>query len=283
MASKALRILVTGGNGQLGNCLRELEPSVPHKFIFTDVEELDITSEEAVAKIMEEEKPDWVINCAAYTAVDKAESDVELCRLLNSTAVGILAEESAKIGAGIVHISTDYVFKGDEPNPRTEDDKVDPQSVYGVTKLEGEMQAAKNPNHMIIRTSWLYSIYGNNFVKTMRRLGEERTELGVVGDQWGSPTSGHDLAKAVLVAIEKPKVGIFHFSNEGVTSWAIFAEEVMKLSAIECKVNHITTADYPTPAKRPAFSLMSKAKFSKAFAVTIPEWEHSLEEVIAKL
>lgn len=276
-------ILVTGANGQLGNCLRELAPTTPHKFIFTDVAELDITSSEAVAAMFTKEQPDWVVNCAAYTAVDKAENDIELATLLNATAVGILADEAQKIGAGIVHISTDYVFKGDEPTPRVETDPVDPQSAYGRTKLEGEKLAAKNPKSVIIRTSWLYSVYGNNFVKTMRRLGAEKAEIGVVADQWGSPTSAHDLAKAILVVIEKPEYGLYHFSNEGVTNWALFAEEIMALSDLKCKVNHITTEQYPTPAKRPEYSLLSKKKFFTTFGFIIPEWEFSLEEVIMKL
>lgn len=276
-------ILVTGGNGQLGNCLRELAVSSTHKFIFTDVAELDITSSVAVGAILESERPDWVVNCAAYTAVDKAESEPELARLINATAVGILADEAAKIGAGIVHISTDYVFKGDNPEPRIESDPTEPQSVYGVTKLEGEHLAARNPKHIIIRTSWLYSIYGNNFVKTMRRLGAERAEIGVVADQWGSPTSAHDLAQAILAAIEKPEPGVYHFSNEGTTSWAIFAEEIMSMSGLECKVNHITTSDYPTPAKRPEYSIMNKSKFVTQFGFIIPDWEVSLERVIQKL
>lgn len=283
MSTKRLTLLVTGGNGQLGNCLRELEPTVPHKFIFTDVAELDITNGEAVRGVFERERPDFVINCAAYTAVDKAESDKDFAKLLNATAVQILADEAQKVGAGIVHISTDYVFKGDNPEPRKEDDATEPISVYGITKLDGEKFAAKNPKHIIIRTSWLYSIYGNNFVKTMRRLGVEKSEIGVVSDQWGSPTSAHDLAKAILVAVEKPVYGTYHFSNEGVTNWAVFAEEIMTLSGLNCMVNHITTANYPTPAARPAYSLMSKAKFSIAFGVNIPEWEISLEEVVEKL
>lgn len=283
MSTKRLTLLVTGGNGQLGNCLRELEPTVPHKFIFTDVAELDITNGEAVRGVFERERPDFVINCAAYTAVDKAESDKDFAKLLNATAVQILADEAQKVGAGIVHISTDYVFKGDNPEPRKEDDATEPISVYGITKLDGEKFAAKNPKHIIIRTSWLYSIYGNNFVKTMRRLGVEKSEIGVVSDQWGSPTSAHDLAKAILVAVEKPVYGTYHFSNEGVTNWAVFAEEIMTLSGLNCMVNHITTANYPTPAARPAYSLMSKAKFSITFGVNIPEWEISLEEVVEKL
>lgn len=276
-------ILVTGGNGQLGNCLRELADGSPHRFIFTDVAELDITSVDAVRSMMERERPDWVVNCAAYTAVDKAESEPELAMLLNATAVGILAQQAQKVGAGIVHISTDYVFKGDNPEPRVETDPTEPQSVYGVTKLKGEQLAAQNPKHVIIRTSWLYSVYGNNFVKTMRRLGAEKAEIGVVSDQWGSPTSAHDLALAVLEAIEKPEYGIYHFSNEGVTSWAIFAEQIMLFSGLSCKVNHITTAQYPTPARRPEYSIMSKAKFSHTFSAVIPEWEASLEKVIEKM
>lgn len=276
-------ILVTGANGQLGNCLRELAVGSSHKFIFTDVADLDITSVDAVRTLMERERPDWVVNCAAYTAVDKAESEPDLALLLNATAVGILADEAAHVEAGIVHISTDYVFKGDNAEPRIETDITEPQSVYGVTKLEGERLAAKNPKHIIIRTSWLYSVYGNNFVKTMRRLGAEKAEIGVVADQWGSPTSAHDLAKAILVAIEKPEYGVYHFSNEGITNWAIFAEQIMELSDLKCKVNHITTSEYPTPAKRPEYSIMNKTKFGKTFDYVIPEWEAALEEVIAKI
>ena len=277
------KILVTGSNGQLGNCLRDLAPSTPYRFIFTDVAELDITSREAVRELVEKERPDWIVNCAAYTDVNKAESDLEKASLLNATAVGILAEEAEKIGAGIIHISTDYVFRGAEPEPRHEDDPTDPQSAYGITKLEGEKLAVKNPKHIILRTSWLYSIYGNNFVKTMRRLGAEKPEISVVSDQWGSPTSAHDLAKAIRVVLEKPQYGIYHFSNEGITNWAIFAEEIMRMSNLDCKVNPITTAEYPTPAKRPEYSIMSKEKFSKTFGIQIPEWESALEEVIDKL
>lgn len=283
MTNKKLTILVTGANGQLGKCIQDIASSETHKFIFTDLAELDITNRESVSKILESTKPDWVVNCAAYTAVDKAEDEQELAMLLNATAVSILADESQKIGAGVVQISTDYVFKGDDPSPRKEDDSTDPISVYGKTKLKGEEYAKLNPKHIIIRTSWLYSIHGNNFVKTMRRLGSEKSEINVVSDQWGSPTSAHDLAKAILVAVENPSYGIYHFSNEGATNWAIFAEEIMHLSELKCKVNHITTAEYPTKAQRPEYSLMSKKKFADTFDVKIPEWEASLEEVINKL
>lgn len=283
MSTKILTLLVTGANGQLGNCMRELAPLVSHKFIFTDVTELDITNVHAVHEIMEREHPDFVINCAAYTAVDKAESNKDLARLLNATAVQILADEAQKVDAGIVHISTDYVFKGDTPEPRKEDDPTEPISVYGITKLEGEKFAARNPKHLIIRTSWLYSVYGNNFVKTMRRLGLEKSEIAVVSDQWGSPTSAHDLAKAILTAVEKPLYGTYHFSNEGTTNWALFAEEIMSLSGLNCMIKHITTAEYPTEAARPQYSLMNKSKFATTFNIQIPDWEASLEEVINKL
>ncbi len=277
---KTLKLLITGANGQLGNCLREIAPTVRHKFVFTDYEELDITNPEAVHTMFNAEKPDWVINCAAYTAVDKAEGDEEMARKLNATAVDYLAKYSAAVGAGLVHISTDYVFKGDNPQPLSENEPTAPVSVYGKTKLEGEKFAELNPAHIIIRTSWLYSQFGKNFVKTMRDLGAAKAEINVVGDQWGSPTSAADLAKAIIVAVEKPKYGTYHFSNEGVTSWALFAEEIMHLSGIECLVNHISTEEYPTAATRPAYSLLDKHKFTTTFGITIPEWESSLEDVI---
>ncbi|MEG2320044.1 MAG: NAD(P)-dependent oxidoreductase, partial [Mucinivorans sp.] len=189
------KIIITGGNGQLGNCLRDIAKDFPkYEFLFTDVAELDITEPERVAKFLEAERPQWVVNAAAYTAVDKAESNVEMARLLNATAVGILAEQRAKVGAAYVQISTDYVFDGSGKSLLTEQMNPNPQSVYGVTKLEGEKLAALNPEYIILRTSWLYSAYGNNFVKTMRRLGAEKSEISVVADQWGSPTSADDLA-----------------------------------------------------------------------------------------
>ena len=279
-----LKILVTGANGQLGNCLREIATQTKHDFVFTDFEELDITNEKAVCNFVKEQQPDWIVNAAAYTAVDKAESDLEKARLLNATAVGYLAKAAKDVEAGIVHISTDYVFKGDNPNPLSEEEMTAPVSAYGKTKLEGELLVQEyNPNHIIIRTAWLYSIFGNNFVKTMRRFGAEKDSLSVVSDQWGSPTSAHDLAKAILVAVEKPTPGIYHFSNEGVTNWALFAEEIMMLSGLNCEIKHITTEEYPTPAQRPEYSILSKKKFKDSFKITIPEWEASLEEVINKL
>lgn len=283
------KIIITGSNGQLGNCLRDLAASYKqYEFIFTDVSELDITNQEAVTQLFATIKPIWVINAAAYTAVDKAESDPATARLLNATAVGILASESAKIGAGLVHISTDYVFDGLSQTLLTEDMPTNPESVYGITKLEGERAVTRNTKHIILRTSWLYSAYGNNFVKTMRRLGAEKSEIGVVADQWGSPTLADDLALAIMTAIIKADSGaevhgVYHFSNEGATCWADFAQQIMDLSGLNCKVNGITTQQYPTPAKRPAFSVMSKAKFKNTFDVIIPEWEASLETLISKL
>lgn len=283
------KILVTGSNGQLGSCLRDLSSTfAKYEFIFTDVEELDITDSEQVSVYFEDKKPNWVVNAAAYTAVDKAESEEDKARLINAKAVGILAEESAKVGAKFVHISTDYVFDGEQSVILTEEMDVNPQSVYGKTKLEGEVEAKKNPRHIILRTSWLYSAYGNNFVKTMRRLGAEKEEISVVSDQWGSPTSADDLAYAVMTAIVKSDkgtdvYGTYHFSNEGATCWADFAEQIMMLSGIECRINPIPTSEYVTSAKRPAFSVMSKSKYSKAFDAVVPEWEYSLEQVINKL
>lgn len=283
------KIIVTGANGQLGRCIRDIASNYPHyEFIFTDVAELDITRQQDVAEFFATVQPRWVINAAAYTNVDRAETDADTARLLNATAVGILATESALCGAGLIHVSTDYVFDGLATEMLTEKMVPCPQGVYGVTKLEGESEASKNPKHIILRTSWLYSIYGNNFVGTMRRLGAERDEIGVVADQWGSPTSADDLATAIMTAITKADTGadvygLYHFSDEGSTCWADFAQQIMILSGLNCKVKGITTAEYPTPAQRPHFSVMSKAKFMRTFDFAIPEWEASLETIIERL
>lgn len=281
--TKILKILVTGAEGGLGQSLQKLAPTIRHKFIFTDIDTLDITCEDQVKEFFARESPDWVINCAAYTAVDKAEEHEEDAMRLNCDAVKILSHSAANHCAGIVHISTDYVFEGNDPSPLDEEQPTRPLSVYGRTKLEGEKFAAMNPKHIIIRTSWLYSPYGNNFVKTMLRLSGERSEIGVVGDQWGSPTSARDLARAIIVAIEKPKYGIYHFANEGITSWALFAEEIMALSGSKCVIKHISTAEYPTAAVRPEFSILDKRKFTSTFSISIAEWEASLEEMLLEL
>ncbi|MEG2727692.1 MAG: dTDP-4-dehydrorhamnose reductase [Mucinivorans sp.] len=286
------KIVVTGANGQLGNCLRDIDKAhtfADYEFVFTDLAELNITDAQAVQAFLTAQKPQWVVNAAAYTAVDKAEAEPEKARLLNATAVGILAHAAANVGAGFVQISTDYVFDGSSMAPLTEDMPTNPQSVYGVTKLEGEQIAQKENNRTIIlRTSWLYSAYGHNFVGTMRDLGAKRSEVGVVADQWGSPTLADDLALAIMIAIVKADTGaqvygLYHFSNEGTTCWADFAQQIMDFSGLQCTVKHLTTAEYPTAARRPASSVMSKHLFSTTFDAVIPDWEASLEKLIARL
>jgi dTDP-4-dehydrorhamnose reductase len=282
-----VKILVTGANGQLGSEINKISGQFPEmEFSFTDVAELDITNSGKVAKFMSEFKPEYLINCAAYTNVDKAETDLEMATLLNATAVGILAGQSAKTGCKIIHISTDYVYDGNGPRPYREDNPVDPQSAYGRTKLEGEILCRKfNPESLIIRTSWLYSAFGNNFVKTMLRLGNEKSELGVIADQIGSPTNAADLASAILTIIssvaggEKPfHSGIYHYSNEGVASWYDFTKAIFEIAKIDCLVKPIATEDYPSLVHRPAYSVMNKSKIKLIFGLQIPHWRDSLTE-----
>lgn len=279
-------ILITGANGQLGSEIRKISEQYPElKFSFTDVAELDITSAEKVADFLSEFKPEFLVNCAAYTAVDKAETDESTATLLNATAVGILAEQSAKIGCKIIHISTDYVFNGNGPRPYKEDNLVDPQSAYGRTKLQGEILCQRNnPESLIIRTSWLYSAFGNNFVKTMLRLGNERSELGIVADQIGSPTNAADLASAILTIISSVLnqtksfiPGIYHYSNEGVASWYDFTKAIFDIVGINCLVKPISSEDYPSPVQRPAYSVMDKSKIKATFGLQIPHWRDSLK------
>ena len=281
------KVLVTGSKGQLGSEINEISGLFPQiEFAFTDVQELDITNAGKVGQFLGNFKPDFLINCAAYTAVDKAETDFETATLINATAVGILAEQSTIARCKIIHISTDYVFNGKGPRPYREDDPVDPQSVYGKTKLEGELLCQKfNPNSIIIRTSWLYSAFGNNFVKTMVRLGNERSELGVIVDQIGTPTNAADLALAILTIIsrvesgEKPFVnGIYHYSNEGVASWYDFTKAIFEIAGIDCRVKPIVTEEYPSPVERPAFSVMNKSKIRINFDLQIPHWRESLTQ-----
>lgn len=282
-----MNILVTGSNGQLGNEIRLLqEEHSAHKWFNTDVAELDITDKEAINHFVEENEIDGIINCAAFTAVDKAESSEELCRLLNSTAPGYLAEAMGKRGGWIVQVSTDYVFDGTAHTPYTEDRPTSPNSVYGRTKLEGEQAvAAACSQSMIIRTAWLYSKFGNNFVKTMMRLGREKQELGVIFDQVGTPTYARDLAVAIMAAVEKGIVpGIYHFSNEGVISWYDFTKAIHRISGITtCHVRPLHTEEYPTPAARPAYSVLDKTKIKNTLGIEIPYWEESLAECIAEL
>lgn len=279
-----MNILITGCNGQLGNELQLLEKNYSeHTFFNTDVHELDITDAEAIDKFVSSNNIDIIINCAAYTAVDKAESNKELCQLLNAEAPAYLAKAISKRNGWMIQVSTDYVFDGTKNTPYVETDSPCPNSVYGSTKLDGERaveQACKNT--MIIRTAWLYSSFGNNFVKTMMRLGKEKEELNVIFDQIGTPTYARDLAIAIMTAVEKGIVpGIYHFSNEGVISWYDFTKAIHRLSGItSCHVRPIHTEEYPTAATRPHYSVLDKTKIKKTYGIEIPYWEDSLAECI---
>ena len=278
-------ILVTGSNGQLGSELRELSSNYDYNLFFTDKNELDITNQEAVKNFIDSNNINTIVNCAAYTAVDKAEEDDVNTDKINHLAVKYLAEIAKENSIKLVHVSTDYVFDGENFKPYCEDDATNPKGVYGTTKLDGEKGMCEiNPlNSIIIRTSWVYSSFGANFVKTMLRLGKEREELGVIFDQIGTPTYARDLARTILdiqVNINNDKVETYHYSNEGVVSWYDFAKEIMRMAKLECKVNPIETKDYPTPAKRPHFSLLNKSKIKKEFNITIPYWKDSLDECL---
>jgi dTDP-4-dehydrorhamnose reductase len=282
-----MKILITGCNGQLGNELQLLEKNYPnHQWLNTDVEELDITNQLAVNQFVAENKVDGIVNCAAYTAVDKAESDRQLATALNTEAPAYLAAAIEKRGGWLLHISTDYVFDGTNHTPYVETDTPCPDSVYGSTKLAGEMGVMKFCRKtMIIRTGWLYSTFGNNFVKTMLRLGRERDKLGVVFDQVGTPTYAHDLAQAIMTAIEQGvKPGIFHFSNEGVCSWYDFAKAIHRMAGINsCQVSPLHTEEYPTPASRPHYSVLDKTKIKQTYGIVIPQWEESLQKCLERM
>ena len=282
-----MNILLTGCNGQLGNEIQLLEKDYgQHRFFNTDVAELDITNQLAVADFVGRNEIDGIINCAAYTAVDKAEDNKELCTTLNTVAPAYLAAAVEKRGGWIVQVSTDYVFNGKAHKPYVETDTPSPDSVYGSTKLAGELGVQKFCKRaMVIRTAWLYSTFGNNFVKTMIRLGKERAELGVVFDQIGTPTYAADLAQAIMTAVEKGiKPGVYHFSNEGVTSWYDFTKAIHRIAGITtCKVRPIHTSEYPTPANRPHFSVLDKTKIKETYDMEIPYWEESLHKCIEKL
>ena len=282
-----MNILVTGCNGQLGNEIQLLDKgNGKHVFFNTDVNELDITDENAINAFVDANNIDGIINCAAYTAVDKAESNEALCHTLNATAPGYLAAAMGRRGGWMVQVSTDYVFDGTKHTPYSETDPTCPDSVYGRTKLEGEQLVRQHCERaMIVRTAWLYSIFGNNFVKTMIRLGKEKTELGVIFDQIGTPTYARDLAVAIMTAVEKGIItGIYHFSNEGVTSWYDFTKAIHRIAGIStCQVNPIRSKDYPTPATRPSFSVLDKTAIKQAYGIEIPYWEDSLRECITLL
>lgn len=282
-----MNILITGCNGQLGNEMQLLEKENPqHVYFNTDVAELDITDREAVMSFVEHNNIDGIVNCAAYTAVDKAEDNAALCELLNATAPAYLAEAVGKRGGWMIQVSTDYVFDGTKHTPYAETDPTSPDSVYGTTKLAGEQAVtAACPDSMIIRTAWLYSTFGNNFVKTMIRLGRERSELGVVFDQIGTPTCAGDLAAAIMTAINKGIVpGVYHFSDEGVTSWYDFTKAIHRIAGITtCHVRPLHTDEYPAKANRPAYSVLDKTKIKEVFGIEIPHWEESLAGCITKL
>ena len=285
---KMKQILVTGCKGQLGNEIQLLAPKYAETchFFFTDKEELDITNRKAVYAFIEQNHISIVINCAAFTAVDKAEDNAELCDLLNHVAPGYLAEAVASVGGSMIQVSTDYVFDGTGCTPYKEDDATNPQTVYGRTKLAGEESVIRScAGSMVIRTAWLYSTFGNNFVKTMIRLGKERHALGVVFDQIGSPTYARDLARSIMQIVDKGIIpGVYHFTNEGVCSWYDFTRAIHRLEGIDsCKVSPIHTEDYPVPAQRPHYSVLDKSKIKETFGIDIRWWEDALKECIKEL
>lgn len=279
-------ILITGANGQLGKELRELSAAFPSfTFIFLSKAELPVHDPQAVKEALARYQPQYCINCAAYTAVDKAESDQQQAYLVNAEAPGILAAACREQGTRFIHISTDYVFAGTATSPYKEDEATEPQSVYGASKLEGEKRIVMlNPDAIIIRTSWLYAASGKNFVNTMLRLMKERAEIGVVNDQTGSPTYTADLAEAILQIIQSGKwePGTYHFSNTGAITWYEFAVAIRDMTGSTCKVNAITTADYPTPAKRPVYSVLDTTKIETVFDIHPAYWKDSLQECLAK-
>lgn len=286
-----MNILVTGANGQLGTMIREFSEWFPnYGWFFTDVDELDITNDAAINGFMAENKINCIINCAAYTNVDKAEENVELAKKVNSLAVEYLAMAADLFNASLITISTDYVFDGTGFVPYSEEDYVRPIGVYGKTKLEGEQEALGFcDKSIVIRTAWLYSEFGNNFVKTMMRLGKERNSINVVFDQIGTPTYARDLAVVIMKFVNRIERGdndvwgIYHFSNEGVCSWYDFAAEIMKICGLNCEVLPIKSEEYPTKAKRPHYSVLDKTKIKKVLDIKIPHWRESLENCIQKM
>lgn len=276
------KTLVLGSQGQLG---REIHSLNPENFTYLNRMELDLANFQAVQKYFDTHHYDMIINCAAYTAVDKAEGDSEVADIINHKFVRLLAEIAKVYHTSLIHISTDYVFNGHHYTPYSETDIANPTTVYGETKRDGELAFIEvNPqNSIIIRTSWVYSSFGNNFVKTMFRLGKEREELGVIYDQVGTPTYAKDLAKTIIALSKKLQnkdVEIYHYSNEGACSWYDFAQAIFDYSTINCKVNALQTHEYPTPAQRPPYSILHKTKIKNQFSIEIPHWQKSLKECI---
>lgn len=282
-----MNILVTGANGQLGNEMRNVSANSTDNYIFTDIQELDITNLDAIIDIVKSKSIGIIINCAAYTNVDKAEDDFQTADLINNRAARYLAIAAKEVGATLIHVSTDYVFDGNSCIPYTENDMTSPLGVYGKTKLDGEKAIKEiGCNYIIIRTAWLYSVYGKNFVKTMKNLTGSKDSLTVVFDQVGSPTFANDLAKGIFHIIEKnltDKCGIYHFSNEGVCSWYDFAREINDLCGHSCNVLPCHSYEYPSKVKRPHFSVLDKVKFRETFGFSIPHWKDSLKKCIEEL
>ena len=283
-----MTILVTGGNGQLGSALQLASVKSNHRYIYTDIDNLDITSAKAVEEIMAHEGVDMVVNCAAYTAVDLAEEQEKKADEINNKAVAILAQACKRHNATLIHISTDYIFAGDATAPIAESATPAPRNAYGRTKLAGEIAIAESGcKHIILRTSWLYSEYGKNFVKTMRHLTATLSDIRVVADQIGTPTYAGDLAKAIVEIIESEqcnKFGTYNYSNLGKCSWFEFAVEIARQSGNNsCKINSCSTEEYPTKAERPRYSVLDKSKFINTFGIAIPEWRESLTECIKHL
>lgn len=281
-------IIVTGANGQLGSELACIAGNYPQFiFVFTDRNALSLDNPAQLSALFEEVKPACFINCAAYTAVDKAETDKDAALAINTTAVGNIAALCKQYNTKLVHISTDYVFSGNGTSPYTEDQPTDPVNYYGFSKEQGEKLALENNSEtIIIRTSWVYSTYGNNFVKTMIKLMSQRPEINVVGDQVGSPTYAADLAQAIMDIITSDAgfvKGIYHYSNSGIISWYDFAVAIKEGKQLNCTVNSIPTSGYPTPAKRPAYSVMSKDKIANTFNLTIKDWKESLHICLGKM
>lgn len=276
------KILVVGGNGQLGQCLRKIAPEFDwdYEFLFTDSSQLDITDADSIESNFADFNPNFVINASAYTAVDLAETETEKAFAVNAEGVKFLAEACQQYNATLIHVSTDYVFDGDTQISYSEDNFTNPTSVYGASKREGEELALEaNPNTIIIRTSWLYSEFNKNFVKTMLHLFSIKNELNIVADQFGQPTNANDLAEAIMQMIRTPnkKYGIYHFSNYPETTWFHFAQKIAEISQADIKLNGITTSEYPTPAKRPKRSTMALDKIEEDYNIDIKNWENSLE------
>jgi dTDP-4-dehydrorhamnose reductase len=286
----AKKILVTGCNGQLGRDLQEAAARYPAlQLLCTDIHNLDLSNKQEVVSYINTHQPSFIINCAAYTAVDKAEDEEDKAFAINATAVQHLAGAAGACGAHLIHISTEYVFDGAKATPYTEEDAPNPQSAYGRSKLAGEKAALSHPQTMVVRTAWLYTCEGNNFVNTMLRLGAERPALHVVNDQHGSPTYAADLAEALLSVIDKVAhgkkkfvPGVYHYTNEDVCTWFDFARRIMQLGHCDCAIHPVSTADYPTKATRPRYSILSKEKIKTTYGLAIPSWEDALARCFRK-